>query len=134
MSQTLTKRLCVLAIILAIAFFLPGIALASPANFDTTPHVIIAQTTLSLENDLTPQKRQQLQGIRQRRNKDIAAVLDSSQREQLTKNLRSGKTLNEALEMIRLQPDRREIVKAIARIADLKMKDILSRQLAQGQK
>ncbi|MFH7025750.1 MAG: hypothetical protein ACHBN1_10165 [Heteroscytonema crispum UTEX LB 1556] len=134
MVQNLTKRLSVLATILAIAFFLPEMALASSANFDTTPTVILAQTTLSLENDLTPQKRQQLQGIRQRRNKDIQAVLDSSQREKLTKYVRSGKSINEALEIMKLQPDQREMVKAIARIADLKMKAILSRQLAQSQK
>jgi predicted PurR-regulated permease PerM len=134
MAQNFAKWVSVLAMILAIALFLPGIALASPAIFDTSSTVIIAQTTLSLENDLTPQKRQQLQGIRQRRNKDIQAVLDLSQRKKLTEYVRSGKSINEALEIIKLQPERREMIKAITRIADLKMKDILSRQLAQGQK
>ncbi len=123
----------VLAIILAFVLFLPEITLAAPATVDTSSPVIVKQASNSIsETNLTPQVRQQLQAVRQRRNRDIGKVLDSSQLAQLTRNLRSGDNLNQAIEKLNLQGDQQEMVKAIARLAELKMKKILSQHPLQA--
>ncbi len=141
MAIYLTKRLSVFANILALVLFMPGIALAAPVQINTTFGVIFAQTTktasysTSSEIDLTPLQRQELQAVRQRRNREIEAVLNSSQRAQLTHNLRAGNNLNQALEILNLQPEQQELVKAIMQFTNLKIKAISSRHLLKiGQK
>ncbi|MEH2412279.1 hypothetical protein [Nostoc sp.] len=133
MAIHLTKRLSVFANILALVLFMPGIALAAPVQLPTTSGVIFAQTTktasysTSSEINLTPLQSQQLQAVRQRRNREIEVVLNTSQRVQLTHNLRAGKNINQALETLNLQPEQRELVKAIVQFTNLKMKVVSSR-------
>ncbi|MEH2377624.1 MAG: hypothetical protein V7K27_01790 [Nostoc sp.] len=129
----MTKRLFVLVNILALILFMPGIALAAPVQFPTPSGVIFAQTTKtasyssSSEINLTPLQRQQLQAVRQRRNREIEVVLNTSQRAQLTHNLRAGKNMNQALERLNLQPNQQELVKAIVQFTNLKMKAVSSK-------
>ncbi|MBE9105282.1 hypothetical protein IQ229_10115 [Nostoc cf. edaphicum LEGE 07299] len=131
----LTKRLSVFANILALVLFMPGIALAAPVQINTTSGIIFAQTTktasysTSSEINLTPLQRQELQAVRQRRNREIAAVLNSSQRDQLNHNLRAGNNINQALEKLNLQPEQQDLVKAIVQFTNLKMKAVSSRHL-----
>ncbi len=128
MAINCIKRLFVLATIVAIVLFLPTIALAAPAKLDITKSAIVAQSAnLTSKINLTPQQRQQLQAVRQRRNRDIQAMLDSSQRAKLAKTLHAGNNLNQALETLNLQPDQQEMLKAIVQISNLKMKAISSR-------
>ncbi|MBN3893908.1 MAG: hypothetical protein HWQ41_00955 [Nostoc sp. NOS(2021)] len=133
MAIHLTKRFFVLVNILLFVLFMPGIALAAPVQLHTTSSVIFAQTTktasysTSSEINLTPLQSQQLQAVRQRRNREIEAILNTSQRDQLTHNLRAGKNMNQALEKLNLQPDQQELVKAIVQFTNLKMKAISSR-------
>ncbi|MEH2112401.1 hypothetical protein [Nostoc sp.] len=133
MAIYLTKRLSVFANILALILFMPGIAFAAPVQINTTSGIIFAQTTktasysTSSEINLTPLQRQELQAVRQRRNREIAAVLTSSQRDQLNHNLRAGNNIKQALEKINLQPDQQDLVKAIVQFTNLKMKAISSR-------
>ncbi|MEH2321028.1 hypothetical protein [Nostoc sp.] len=133
MAIHLTKRLSVFANILAFVLFMPGIALAAPVQLPTTSGVIFAQTTktasysTSSEINLTPLQSQQLQAVRQRRNREIEVVLNTSQRVQLTHNLRAGKNINQALETLNLQPEQQELVKAIVQFTNLKMKAVSSR-------
>lgn len=133
MAIHLIKRLFVFAAILALVLFMPGIALAAPVQLHTTSGVIFAQTTktvsysTSSEINLTPLQSQQLQAVRQRRNKEIGAVLNPSQRAQLTHNLRAGNNINQALVKLNLQPEQQELVKAIVQFTNLKMKAISSR-------
>ncbi|MEH2314436.1 MAG: hypothetical protein V7K35_24250 [Nostoc sp.] len=133
MAIHLTKQLSVFAAILAIVLFMPGIALAAPVQLHTTSGVIFTQTTktasysTSSEINLTPLQNQQLQAVRQRRNREIEAVLNTSQRAQLTHNLRAGNNINKALEKLHLQPEQQELVKAIVQFTNLKMKAISSR-------
>jgi hypothetical protein len=141
MAIYLTKRLSVFANILALVLFMPGIALAAPVQINTTYGVIFAQVaktasySTSSEIDLTPLQRQELQAVRQRRNREIEAVLNSSQRAQLNHNLRAGNNLNQALEKLNLQLEQQELVKAIVQFTNLKMKVISSRHLLKiGQK
>jgi hypothetical protein len=119
--------------ILALVLFMPGIALAAPVQINITSGVIFAQITKtasyssSSEINLTPLQRQEFQAVRQRRNKEIAAVLNSSQRVQLSHNLRAGNNITQALEKLNLQPEQQDLVKAIVQFTNLKMKDISSR-------
>ncbi len=118
------KRVFVLATILAIVLLLPGIASAAPEAVDFSNSAIV-----SPEINLTPQQRQQLQAVRQGRNRDIQGMLDSSQRGKLAKNLHAGNNLNQALESLDLQPDQQQMLKAIVQISNLKMKAISGRFL-----
>ncbi|MHC5613899.1 MAG: hypothetical protein ACYTXA_23620 [Nostoc sp.] len=133
MGIHLTKRLFVLLNILFFVLFMPGIALAAPVQLHTTSGVIFAQTTKTASYstssviNLTPLQSQQLQAVRQRRNREIEAVLNTSQRAQLAHNLRAGKNMNQALEQLNLQPDQQELVKAIGQFTNLKMKAVSSR-------
>ncbi|MDZ8223591.1 hypothetical protein [Nostoc sp. ChiVER01] len=133
MAIYLTKRLSVFAAILTIVLSMPGIALAAPVQLHTSSGVISAQTTktasysTSSEINLTPLQRQELQAVRQRRNREIEAVLNTSQRAQLNRNLRAGNNMNQALEKLHLQPEQQDFVKAIVQFTNLKMKAISSR-------
>ncbi|MFQ4143224.1 hypothetical protein [Chlorogloeopsis sp. ULAP02] len=126
MAIKLTKLLSV-AIILVHFFFLPEIAWAEIAKFNTNSTVIVAQiANSSPQMELTPQMRQRLQAVRQRRNREIMKVLDSSQINQLNQNLRTGDNFAQALAKLELQGEQKELVEAIAKISDLKIKKILS--------
>ncbi|MDM9582966.1 MULTISPECIES: hypothetical protein [unclassified Nostoc] len=135
MAIYLTKRLSVFANILALVLLIPGIALAAPLQINTTSGVIFAQTTktasysTSSEINLTPLQRQELQAVCQRRNRELAAVLTSSQRDQLNHNLRAGNNINQALEKLNLQPEQQDLVKAIVQFTNLKIKAVSSRHL-----
>ena len=124
MAINCIKQVFVLATILAIVLLLPGIASAAPEAVDFSNSAIV-----SPEINLTPQQRQQLQAVRQRRNRDIQGMLDSSQRAKLAKNLHAGNSLNQALESLDLQPDQQQMLKAIVQISNLKMKAISARFL-----
>ncbi len=135
MVVNFTKRLFVLTVtIFALITFMPGIAWAIPGQLYVASSIVIVQGTNYTNSfasfsdiNLTPQQRQQLQGVRQRRNREINAVLNSSQRTKLAHNLRSGNDINQALETLNLQPEQQELVKAIVQFTNLKMKAILSR-------
>lgn len=133
MAIHLTKRLSVFAAILALVLSMPGIALAAPVQQLTTSGVLFAQITkttsysTSSEINLTPLQRQELQAVRQRRNREIEAVLNTSQRAQLNHNLRAGNNMNQALEKLHLQPEQQDVVKAIMQFTNLKVKAISSR-------
>ena len=141
MAIHLTKRLSVFAAILALVLSMPGIALAAPVQIHTNSSVIFPQTTkttsysTSSEINLTPLQRQELQAVRQRRNREIEAILNTSQRTQLNHHLRAGNNINQALEKLHLQPEQQDFVKAIVQFTNLKMKAISSRHsLKIGQK
>ena len=127
-------RLLVFVMILAFILCFPKITIAAPAIFDVNSTAIIAQSNGTFSDiDLTPQFRQQLQGVRQRRNLEIQKVLSISQLEQLRQNLRAGERLTQALDKLQLKSDQREMIKAIVKISDLKTKAILSRYSFYGE-
>ena len=120
-------QVLVFATILAFILCFPKITVAAPAIFDANSTVIIAQESRTFsEYDLTPQFRQKLQGVRQRRNRDIIKLLTSSERNQLIRNLRAGNRLPQALDKLQLSSDKREMIQAIVKISELKTKSILS--------
>jgi Spy/CpxP family protein refolding chaperone len=133
MAIHLSKRLSVFANILALLIFMPGIALAAPVQIAPNSGILFAQVsnTSSSEINLTPQQHQQLQAVRQRRNREIEAVLNSSQRHQLAHSLHSGNDINQALEKLNLQPEQQNLIKAIVQFTNLKMQAISSRHSLQ---
>ncbi|MEA5582312.1 hypothetical protein VB620_13290 [Nodularia harveyana UHCC-0300] len=138
MAIHLIKRLSVFASILAFVIFVPGIALAAPVHTNLTPSIILAQfannntgSSLFSDTNLTPQQQQQLQAVRQRRNKEIGAVLNSSQISKLAKNMRSGDDISQGLEKLNLPREQKNLVDAIMQLTNLKMEAISSRHLRQ---
>ncbi|MBE9005405.1 hypothetical protein IQ259_10200 [Fortiea sp. LEGE XX443] len=132
------KWLSVLANILALVIFMPGIALATPLQIHANSSVILTQYNQATSNliaysdtDLTPQERQQIQALRQRRNKEIKAILSSSQRDQIKEQLRAGNNISQAIESLDLHQDQQKMIKAIMQLINLKMKAILSRHSLQ---
>jgi len=136
------KWLFVVANILALVIFMPGIALATPLQIHANYSVIFAQSiqpTVNLisysEADFTPQERQKIQALRQRRNKEINAILTASQKEKLKEKLRAGDNIYQALESLDLHPDQQNMIKAVMQLMNLKMKAVMSRHSLQvGQK
>ena len=133
-----TRYFSLLAAIVAIFLLLPGIAWAAPTKVSSINATFLTQPVKSLnysnyhsEMNLTPMLRQRLQGIRQRRNRDIRAVLDTSQLQQLKHNLRSGDYLDIAIKKLNLTPDQKDMIDSMMRIADLKIKALLSKHSLQ---
>ena len=128
------KWLSVLANILALVIFIPGMAVATPLQIHANSSMVFNQYNQATSNliayseaDFTPQERQQLQGLRQRRNKEINNILSSSQRQKLQAQLRAGNNISQALETLDLYPDQENMIKAVMQLINLKMKTILSR-------
>jgi Spy/CpxP family protein refolding chaperone len=129
----LTKRLLALALVFVCLFFSVNVPVAEANHFFPSPREIFTTTsknthhTLTFsEDDLTPQEHQEIQAVRQRRNRDIAGVLDLSQRRKLTHELHSGKDLDSALDAVNLDKDQKELINAIIELTNLKMKAIVS--------
>ncbi|QIR37491.1 hypothetical protein HCG51_12750 [Tolypothrix sp. PCC 7910] len=123
MSIKLHKFISILSTISLLILLLPGIAIALPQKINTQPTLVIAQAPKSYsDSDLTPLQKQRLQAIRQRRNKEIYAVLNSSQRANLAKELHHGTDFNQALDKLYLKPEQKEMIQAILHFTNLKMK------------
>ncbi|ALB39303.1 MULTISPECIES: hypothetical protein [Nostocales] len=126
MINKLTQRLLTLALIFAITFFSWEVPLARASHLFTNSGEISDNIKLS-EYDFTPQENQALQGIRQRRNKEIAAILDLSQRDLLAHELHNGDNIDQALAALDLSSEQRELVNSINVFTNLKLKGIFSR-------
>jgi Spy/CpxP family protein refolding chaperone len=129
----LNKRLFALLLVVYVAFFLPEITVASANNFFSSSQVIFTShsedtkdTITFSEGDLTPQEHQKLQAVRQRRNKEIIAVLNSAQRKQIAHYLHTGNDLNHALEALDLTSEQQELINAVIEFTNLKLKGIFS--------
>jgi hypothetical protein len=126
MINKLTQRLLTFALIFAVTFFAWEVPFASANHFFSKSNEIEDSITLS-KNDLTPQENQSLQAVRQRRNKEIGAILDVSQRDLLIHELHNGNDIDQALEVIKLSSEQRELVNSITVLTNLKLKGIFSR-------
>jgi len=125
MISKLTQRLLTLVLVFVFTFCLWEIPFASANHYFTNSDEIRDNIELS-ENDFTPQENQELQGIRQRRNKEIAAILDLSQRNLLAHKLHNGNNIDQALEALNLSSQQRELVNSINVLTNLKLKGIFS--------
>jgi DNA-binding CsgD family transcriptional regulator len=126
MINKLTQRLLTLALIFGTTFFCWEVPFASAHHFFTNSGEVSDNIKLS-EYDFTPQENQALQAIRQRRNKEIAAILDLSQRDLLAHKLHNGNNIDQALAALNLSSEQRELVNSINVFTNLKLKGIFSR-------
>jgi Spy/CpxP family protein refolding chaperone len=140
-AKRLLWSIAILFASLAIAILVtPSIAMTFPTksstkhfNTSTTanPTAIIAVSlgnhTTFTEEKLTPQERQELQAVRQRRNRELIQTLNKSQRRQLKHFLRSGQSLENSIESLDLERDQWDTVQAILELSELKIKGILYR-------
>lgn len=129
-----TKCLSLFAAVMAIFLLLPGIAWAAPTKvssvndtFFTQPVKLVNHSNSPKGMSLTPMLRQQIQGIRQRRNRDIQAILKPSQIQELKHNLRSGDRLDIAIKKLNITPDQQYMIESTMRIADIKIRALLSK-------
>jgi hypothetical protein len=131
MVDNCKKVLSLLVIIIAIVLSVPQIAVASPSLIVLNPNLTMANISNDVDSyvleGLTPLERQELWALRQRRNKEIANVLNLPQRAILEANLNSGLNVMEALESVDLKIYQWEMIQAINELNDMKMKEILSR-------
>jgi hypothetical protein len=136
-----TKRLLALVLVVTVVF-LSGITVATADNFINSNQVILAesyqetiQAKIIFEDILTPQERQKIQAIRQQRNREIAKILNLSQRQELQNQLHSGNNLDQSLSAINLDLEQKELIQAIQELSNLKIKSIVSRRaVLQGKK
>ncbi|NJL61703.1 MAG: hypothetical protein HC903_07575 [Methylacidiphilales bacterium] len=141
-AKRLQRSIAIFFTTFAIAtFVIPNNAIAVPAKLsinelssnqlntsNATPTAIIAvsQTTFT-EEKLTPQERQELQAVRQRRNRELIQILNKSQRKQLKHFLRSGQSLENSIEALDLERDQWDTIQAVLELSELKIKGILYR-------
>jgi sensor c-di-GMP phosphodiesterase-like protein len=134
MAIQLIKRLSVFLSILAFVIFIPGIALATPIEKDSNSSITISQTinintesSLFSNTHLTPQQQQQIQAVRQRRNREIEAILNTSQQGELVQYIRAGNDIYQSLEKLNLSPEQQDLINSIQEFTNLKMEAISSR-------
>ncbi|BAZ12259.1 hypothetical protein NIES4071_40890 [Calothrix sp. NIES-4071] len=123
MAVNLKKLLSILVLIIAFVLMAPDIA-SGWTQLDTAN---VYSRSLWNQDNVTPQEHQELQAIRQRRNREIAAVLNESQRRQLEHFLRSGHDLEYAINTLDINHDQWDTIQAIMELSALKTKAILYR-------
>jgi Spy/CpxP family protein refolding chaperone len=133
-----------LVTLLIVTLLTPNSAMAVPAKLNTNqlstnqlntsnanPTAIIAVSlgnhTTFTEEKITPQERQELQAVRQRRNRELIQVLNKSQRRQLKHFIRSGQSLENSIEALDLEREQWDTIQAILELSELKIKGILYR-------
>ncbi|MBW4605520.1 MAG: hypothetical protein KME29_39710 [Calothrix sp. FI2-JRJ7] len=115
-AVNLKQLLSILALIIIFVLIAPDIASGLPSQFD-----------VATDTNLTPQESQELQAVRQRRNREIASVLNESQRHQLEHFLRSGHDLEYAINTLDIDHDQWDTIQAIMQLSALKTKAIIHR-------
>ncbi|XGV96261.1 MAG: hypothetical protein ACAF41_26460 [Leptolyngbya sp. BL-A-14] len=126
------KRVALAAGALALTVMLPGMALTGvrPAsNIASKGTVVAAQSAApsSLEQlQLTDQQRQKIWTLRKERNREIAKVLNETQRKKLVQSLKSGIKLGAALQTLNLSADQKQKITAIVQKSTQEMKATLT--------
>ncbi|WP_157780652.1 hypothetical protein [Calothrix sp. NIES-3974] len=125
MNRNLQNMLMVVFFVFAIAFFSPIIEFPSAKAIAFTQP--IDNLVHSNQDRLTPLAHQEIQAVRQRRNRDIIEVLDQSQRAELDYYVRSGEKIESAVTKLSLDRDQWDTIQAIVELSRLKTKAILAR-------
>jgi hypothetical protein len=118
--------------LLTLALFTVLFCLTTVNNAYTHSWVIpinleISNTLAFSEDDFTPQEKQKIQALLQRRNQEISKILDSSQQKQLAHELHKGSNLKQALDALNLPTEQRDLVNSINVFTNLKLKGVTSR-------
>ncbi len=126
---------------IALATLVPGIALTAPAQAQSgsTPSTTTApasstptRSTSLRSSKLSPAQRQQLETLRQQRNKEIVGVLDQSQTTQYNQALASGKRPNQALQGLNLRADQKTSIQSIFSKYNDQMRAVVSQSPSQS--
>lgn len=133
MSINSIKRLSVFSTIFAFATILHGVVLAVPVpNSATTPPSKTQTSPASHQPiKLTKQQRLQIQMARQQRDKDIEALLNSSQDTKFKAALQSRQRIRIVLKSLDLNQDQQKKVQSILQTYNQQVKQILSSQASQ---
>jgi hypothetical protein len=118
----LARQLLLIVLVFATVFVAPGIANALP-QLDRS--AVVTKASI-IELDLTPRQRQMIQAVNQGRNREIGKILNQLEQKSLVKLIRSGDTLNQAIDKLKLESDKRDMIKAVSQVYDLKMKALIS--------
>ena len=125
MIRKLTLQLLTLAFI-AVVFCLSTVTYAYANSSLTSSNPQIIPTLNLADDDFTPQEKQKIQGLLQRRNKEISKILDSSQQQKLAHELHQGSSLEQGLNAVNLSPEQRDLVNSINVFTNLKVKGIMA--------
>ncbi|MEH2423733.1 MAG: hypothetical protein V7K48_23345 [Nostoc sp.] len=134
MSINSIKRLSVFSTIFAFATILHGVVLATPVpTTSTTTPALKTQTNPASHQKikLTNQQRLQIQVARQQRDKDIEALLNSSQDTKFKAALQSRQRVRTVLTSLDLNQAQQKQVQSILQTYNLQVKKILSSQASQ---
>jgi hypothetical protein len=124
MSTIFSKRLLLLIVCVGLIFLFPEVKTIPQLEISSSLAANLPQTTgLRLEY-ITPQKLQQQQAVRQRRNLEIQKVLDLGQQEDLRKLVHRGDDFNQAIAKLKISAQQREILKTIHQLYGLKLEAI----------
>jgi hypothetical protein len=126
MTGKFLMRFVTLVLVMASLFATP-VAIALPTQPNITGNTILGKTNEASEVSFTPRQSQQIQAMHQGRNRKIGEVLDASQKSQLLKYLRGGSSLNQAIDKLQLPSEKADIIKAIGKLYDLRIKALSSR-------
>lgn len=96
-------------------------------SFVIAANTQLVSTFRPVEDDFTPQEKQKIQGLIQRRNQEISKILDSSQQQKLAHELHKGISLEQGLDALNLPTEQKELVNSINVFTNLKLKGIISR-------
>ncbi|MBD2136839.1 hypothetical protein H6F32_04350 [Anabaena sp. FACHB-1237] len=118
-------QLLTLALI-SVVFCLTTFDHAYAQSFVIAANTQIGSTFRPIEDDFTPQEKQKMQGLIQRRNQEISKILDSSQQQKLAHELHRGSSLKQGLDAVNLPTEQRELVNSINVFTNLKLKGIIS--------
>ena len=134
MSINSIKRLSVFSTIFAFATILHGSVLALPVPSSTTTPVLKTQTSPASHQKikLTKQQRLQIQLARQKRDKDIQALLNPSQTTKFKAALQSRQRIRTVLTSLDLNQDQQKQVQSILQTYNQQVKQILSSQPSQS--
>ncbi|TAE61763.1 MAG: hypothetical protein EAZ76_14095 [Nostocales cyanobacterium] len=116
-----------LFLVTCLVIFSPVMNLASADKLSNLSNLSIGNTretiNISVEK-LTPQARQKMQAIRQRRNREIIEILDDTQLQKFSHDLHTGKNLNQALAELELNTEQENLINAIIDFTDFKVQEI----------
>lgn len=102
-------------------FFFPEVKIVPQLGISSSLAANAPQTRSLRSEYITPQKLQQQQAVRQRRNLEIQKVLDLDQQADLRRLVHRGDDFNQAIAKLKISAQQREILKTVQQLYDLKL-------------
>ncbi len=133
MVVNLTKRMSIVAGMVALVIGVPGFATAKTVLASPTRTIAAqpASTSLVEQLQLSDQQKQKIRAIRTTRNQNIAKVLNGTQRTKLQQALKSGTKLGAALQSLGLNADQKKRISGYVRQSNQDIKGVLTKKQQQ---